>query len=102
MINGAGVMTDFTQYGVFTAYREQAYDAAYCRYALLHHLSRWLMRLRCPDDTMFPVEDLHRAVDEIVLADREMRAALAQANEAAALCGKPPLHLHDLTRARKG
>ncbi|EIF0163155.1 hypothetical protein LEV95_002707 [Salmonella enterica] len=70
--------------------------------ALLHHLSRWLMRLRCPDDTMFPVEDLHRAVDEIVLADRKMRAALAQANEAAALCGKPPLHLHDLTRARKG
>ncbi|EAO4079038.1 hypothetical protein NCW85_002756, partial [Salmonella enterica] len=73
-------MTDFTQYGVFTAYREQAYDAAYCRY----HLSCWLMRLRCPDDTMFPVEDLHRAVDEIVLADREMRAALAQADEAAA------------------
>ncbi|EDX9915652.1 hypothetical protein LRC90_003952 [Salmonella enterica] len=51
---------------------------------------------------MFPVEDLHRAVDEIVLADREMRAALAQADEAAALCGKPPLYLHDLTRARKG
>lgn len=60
------------------------------------------MRLRDDINSPFTENSLQAELESIVRADREMRAALAQANEAAALCGKPPLHLHDLTRARKG
>ncbi|ASA52384.1 hypothetical protein HU47_24945 [Salmonella enterica subsp. enterica serovar Abaetetuba] len=95
-------MTNFAKLGEFTAYSEQAYNAAYCRYALMHNLSQTLMRLRDDINSPFTENSLQAELESIVRADREMRAALAQANEAAALCGKPPLHLHDLTRARKG
>lgn len=32
-------MTNFAKPGEFTAYSEQAYEAAYRRYALMHNLS---------------------------------------------------------------
>ncbi|EDN6659407.1 TPA: hypothetical protein H2V12_001822 [Salmonella enterica] len=94
-------MTNFAKPGEFTAYSEQAYDAAYRRYALMHNLSQVLMRLRDDIDSPIPENCFQAELTEIARADLEMRAALAQANGAAALCGKPPLRLSDLTRSRK-
>lgn len=91
-------MTNFAKLGEFIAYREQVYDAAYRRYTLIHCLCRSLEQWR--DDVSTPVPDLrfHAELTEIARADREMRIALVQANQAAALCGKPPLRLDDLNR----
>ncbi|HAG2521296.1 TPA: hypothetical protein G8V61_004047 [Salmonella enterica] len=95
-------MINFAKPGEFTAYSEQAYDAAYRRYALMHNLSQVLMRLRDDIDSPIPENCFQAELAEIARADLEMRAALAQANGAAALCDKPPLHIHDLTCARQG
>lgn len=60
------------------------------------------MRLRDDIDSPIPENCFQAELAAIARTDLEMRAALAQANNAAALCGKPPLHIHDLTRARQG
>lgn len=77
--------------GEFTAYKQQARDAADRRFALLHNLAAELQKLSRQPGTAVERERLAERLREIEAADREFRAALERANAAAPLCGEAEL-----------
>jgi hypothetical protein len=89
-------MTNYAKLGEYTAYKKQAQDAATCRYALLNNLANELMRLKDEPESAITETTLSAKMLDIVKADKEMRAALDVANQAAALCGESELTLRRL------
>lgn len=79
--------------GEHTAYTAQAKAAAGNRFARLKNLAYDLERAGEYPAEPFEPEKLRKKFEEAVACDREMHAALARANEAAALCGEPELQL---------
>ncbi len=90
--------TNYSALGEYTAYSRQAKDAASRRYALLHNLSFFLGRLSEQPEEAVDTARIAADTEEIAKADREMRAALERANQAAALAGEVPMHIRQLAR----
>lgn len=87
---------NYAALGEYTAMVAQARDAAGRRFA---HMSNAAVALRRAADS--PAGDdvlpaVRAQLDDAEAADREMRAALASANQAADLCGQRRLSLADL------
>jgi hypothetical protein len=78
--------------GEYTAYKQQARDAADRRFALLHNLAAAVQALAQKPGLAVEEERLAAALREAEAADREFRAALRKANAAAPLCGERELH----------
>lgn len=91
-------MTNYAKLGEYTALKKQAEDAACKRYSLLHNLSGELYRLREQYETPVDFSYVNRELLRVAEVDKEMRAAVKQANEAAPLCGQPEISLHWLMR----
>ena len=83
--------TNYAAFGEYTAYGQQARDAAARRFALLHNLASDLRKLADDADRPVVAAGLDAALADIEAADRELRAALARANQAGALCGQRDL-----------
>jgi len=77
--------------GEYTAYQQQARDAADRRFALLHNLGGQLSRLAGEPERNADYAALADSLRQAEQAECECSAALARANAAAALCGKPEL-----------
>ncbi|MDD4942575.1 MAG: hypothetical protein PHQ13_03450 [Rhodoferax sp.] len=84
--------------GEHTAYTAQAKDAASSRFSHLHNLGGALIRASKNPQEPFDPEKLRQQLDQAVACDREMRAALARANQAAALCDQPEITLKRFER----
>lgn len=91
-------MTNYAALGEYTAYEQQARDAAGRRYVLMNNLSCKLRRDADRPDTEVDLAGLQQTIDEIAAAEREMRAALERANQSAALCNKPAISIHSLSK----
>lgn len=90
--------TNYAALGEYTAYAQQAKDAADTRFALLHNLSINLARAaKYPQETC-NIEKLREKLAAIEACEREMHAAVAQANQKAPLCHKPALTLEQYRR----
>lgn len=81
--------------GEHTAYTAQAKAAAARRFALLHNLGNALSGAAERAD-ITTLDTWREQLNQIELVDREMHAALARANQAAALCGQPERSIHSL------
>jgi hypothetical protein len=84
--------------GEHTAYTAQTKDAANNRFACLHNLGGALIRASKNPQEPFDPEKLRKQFEEAVAYDREMHAALARANQAAALCDQPEMTLKRFER----
>lgn len=93
-------MKNYAALGEHTALTEQARDAALRRYALLSNLSHDLLRLADKPEQQPSAEDIDRAVDGILKADKQMRAAIDRANELAPLCDKLPVSVRSIGQVR--
>ncbi|MFX2607051.1 hypothetical protein [Enterobacter mori] len=91
-------MTNYAALGEYTAYSEQARDAAGRRFAYAKNLSTQLRLLADRPEGGVNQQELQRAVDDIAAADREMNAALERANQSAPLCNKPLLTHRSLSK----
>ncbi|NUH53994.1 UNVERIFIED_ORG: hypothetical protein FHU00_3958 [Citrobacter freundii] len=91
-------MTNYIALGEYTAYSEQARNAAGRRFAYMKNLACQLNRMAEQPDTVVQEEALRSAVADIIASDKEMRAALEKANASAPLCGKPDITLNSLSR----
>ncbi|TNI12714.1 hypothetical protein [Aeromonas veronii] len=91
-------MTNYSALGEYTAYAQQARDAAGRRFALMHNLANDLSRQADQIETVVNPDKIKAVIDDIAAADREMRAALERANQSAALCNKPALSIHSLSK----
>lgn len=92
-------MTNYAMLGEYTAFSEQAKDAARRRFACMHNLGQTLMNLSERAEMPFDETAATAQLSEIQKADIEMRAALERANQAAKLCGKPELTLAKLLKS---
>ena len=90
--------TNYAALGEFTAYSRQAKDAADRRFALLHNLSGRLARLAEAPGEVFDLAQTVRDAEAVSAADRELRAALERANQAADLAGEQPISYASLAR----
>lgn len=87
-------MTDpinYAAFGEYTAYQLQARAAESARFVALSNLANDLRRAA---DRIDEAQDIARWRDQLDRAEaaiRERDAALARANQAAALCGQPEL-----------
>lgn len=84
--------------GEYHAYKKQAEDAAMRRFALLHNLSMHINALADNPGRPVDVSEIRAAVDQIDAAERELRASIKRANEAAALCGENGIAAENLMR----
>ena len=91
---------NYAALGEYTAFRTQAGDAALRRLALLANLAATLNRYAESPDQPVDFAAARDALDHIAAAEREIGAALARANQAAARCGKPEVHAAALLRGR--
>lgn len=90
--------TNYQALGEYTAYTAQAKDAADARFARLHNLGGSLIQASKTPHKPLDVAQLQEQLDKAVAAEREMLAATARANQAAALCGQPEFDLYKLCR----
>lgn len=81
--------------GEFTAFSQQAKDAAGKRFALLHNLGSDLTKLS-KEDGAIDFISLTARLEEVRLVEAEMFAAVERANQAAALAQQTPLSLSRL------
>jgi DNA-binding transcriptional regulator PaaX len=84
--------------GEYTAFKQQARDAADRRFALLHNLAAAVQALARKPGTAIEGERLAEILREAEAADRELRAALERANAAAPLCGERELRAEQFGR----
>lgn len=90
---------NYAALGEYTAFRTQARDAATRRFVLLSNLSGTLHKSAEVFDKPLDIAALHDTLDQVAAAERELHAALARANQAGALCGKPEVHAASLLRS---
>ncbi|EDI8720401.1 hypothetical protein GEM17_18335 [Salmonella enterica] len=84
-------MTNYARLGEYIALKKQAEDAATKRSRILNEVIRELHRLsECYEDPL-DLTLVRRELESAVSADKEMRAAVKQANDAAPLCGEPEI-----------
>lgn len=92
-------MKNYMMLGEYTAFSEQAKDAARRRFTYLHDLGRALVNVSERAEMPFDETAVAEQLSEIQKADTEMRAALERANQAAKLCGKSELTLAKLLKS---
>lgn len=88
--------TNFAAFGEYTAYRLQAQRAESARFSVFNSLSADLRRAADRIDEAQEFERWRAQLDRAEAAVRERDAALARANQAAALCGEPEIKLGHL------
>ena len=81
--------------GEFTAFSEQAKDAADRRFALLHNLGSKLLQLS-KSEKVIDFTEIEEQLAALRSNDAQLYAAVERANQAAALAVKTPLSLHAL------
>lgn len=91
---------NYAALGEYTAFRTQARDAATRRFVLLSNLSGTLHKHAEVVDTPLDLAAARDTLDQVAAAERELHAALARANQAAALCGQPEVAAASLLRSR--
>ncbi|WDC28295.1 hypothetical protein PS043_15185 [Escherichia albertii] len=91
-------MTNYTALGEYTAYSEQARDAAGRRFAYMKNLASQLNRMAEQPDMVVQEETLQCAIADIIASENEMRAAVEKANASAPLCNKPLITPDSLSR----
>ncbi|WP_141109684.1 hypothetical protein [Escherichia albertii] len=91
-------MTNYMALGEYTAYSEQARDAAGRRFAYMKNLASQLNRMAEQPDMVVQEDALSRDIADIIASEKEMRAAMEKANAAAPLCNKPILTADCLRR----
>ncbi|HAD5967765.1 TPA_asm: hypothetical protein G1Q02_13075 [Salmonella enterica subsp. enterica serovar Typhimurium] len=84
-------MTNYAKLGEYLALKRQAEDAATKRSRILNDVIRELHRLSECYDEPLDLTLVRRELESAVSADKEMRAAVKQANDAAPLCGEPEI-----------
>ena len=84
--------------GEHTAYTAQAKNAADKRFALLHNLGGDMIQAAKNPQKPFDMDQIRQQLDVAASADREMKAAIERANQAAALCGEPNFDPYKLSR----
>lgn len=84
--------------GEYMAYSKQAKDAADKRFALLYNLANQAGQLSQAPEKPLNADDFSHTIEQAAAADREMQAAIARANQAAALCGEREINLRSLGR----
>lgn len=84
-------MTNYAKLGEYLALKRQAEDAAVKRSQILNDVIRELHRLSECCEELLDLTLVRRELERAVSADKEMRAAVKQANEAAPLCGEPEI-----------
>lgn len=84
-------MTNYAKLGEYLALKRQAEDAATKRSRILNEVIRELHRLSECYEEPLDLTLVRRELESAVSADKEMRAAVKQANEAAPLCGEPEI-----------
>ncbi|EHA5581966.1 hypothetical protein JL092_000175 [Salmonella enterica] len=84
-------MTNYAKLGEYIALKRQAEDAAIKRSQILNDVIRELHRLSECCEEPLALTLVRRELENAVSADKEMRAAVKQANEAAPLCGEPEI-----------
>ncbi|WBQ81058.1 hypothetical protein PEE20_15980 [Salmonella enterica subsp. enterica serovar Bispebjerg] len=84
-------MTNYAKLGEYLALKRQAEDATTKRSRLLNEVIRELHRLSECYEEPLDLTLVRRELESAVSADKEMRAAVKQANEAAPLCGEPEI-----------
>lgn len=90
---------NYAALGEYTAHAQQARDAAVRRLALMHNLGVQLTtRARQPGQPL-DLAAARATLDDIAACDRELAAALARANQAAALCGEREIGAESLLPA---
>lgn len=91
-------MTNYTALGEYTAFSEQARDAAWHRFAYTKTLANELNKMAEQPDMVVQEDALSRVIADIIASEKEMRAAMEKANAAAPLCNKPALTADCLRR----
>ncbi|ECW2671815.1 hypothetical protein F3X92_15980 [Salmonella enterica] len=84
-------MTNYAKLGEYIALKRQAEDAAIKRSQILHDVIGEIHRLSGRHDEPLDFTLVCRELERAVSADKEMRAAVKQANDAAPLCGEPEI-----------
>ncbi|ECL4900655.1 hypothetical protein FTP60_17760 [Salmonella enterica] len=84
-------MTNYAKLGEYLALKRQAEDASAKRSQILHDAIGEIHRLSGRHDEPLDFTLVCRELERAVSADKEMRAAVKQANEAAPLCGEPEI-----------
>ncbi|EHQ1784532.1 hypothetical protein JY197_004500 [Salmonella enterica subsp. enterica serovar Oranienburg] len=84
-------MTNYAKLGEYIALKKQAEDAATKRSRILNEVIRELHRLSECYEEPLDLTLVRRELESAVSADKEMRAAVKQANDAAPLCGEPEI-----------
>lgn len=86
-------MINYAKLGEYTAFKRQAQDAAGRRHLALAMLVRKATEFRDANSTAIEPEELTDLLQEAVKAEKEMRAAMDVANQAAPLCDEHELDL---------
>ena len=81
--------TNYQALGELTAYTAQAQDAAQRLRSHLYHLLGQVQAAASFEPSGSNLAIIRYTVDDAERAQRELRAALQRANQAAALCGRP-------------
>lgn len=84
--------------GEYTAYKQQARDAAMKRFATLHSIAGALQRHAERPYEKMNVEELKERLMEADAAEREMYAAAVRANQSAPLCGQEEIRPESFKR----
>lgn len=84
-------MTNYAKPGEYIALKRQAEDAAIKRSQIRNDVIRELHRLSECCEEPLDLTLVRRELENAVSADKEMRTAVKQANDAAPLCGEPEI-----------
>ncbi|EBL9222987.1 hypothetical protein DNS57_14405 [Salmonella enterica] len=84
-------MTNYAKLGEYIALKRQAEDAAAKRNQILRDVIGEIYRLIGCNEDPLDFTLVRRELERAVSADKEMRAAVKQANDAAPLCGEPEI-----------
>lgn len=84
-------MKNYAKLGEYLALKRQAEDAAERRNQILHDVIGEIRHLSGCYEEPLDLTLVRRELESAVSADKEMRAAVKQANEAAPLCGEPEI-----------
>ncbi|EFS4423051.1 hypothetical protein HXR37_001410 [Salmonella enterica] len=84
-------MKNYAKLGEYIALKRQAEDATERRNQILHDVIGEIHRLSGRYEQPLDLTRVIRELESAVSADKEMRAAVKQANDAAPLCGEPEI-----------
>lgn len=92
---------NYLAYGEYIAYSRQSSDAAARRFALLINISSMLQIYAENPALDIDTKIVQRHINNMFIADREMRAAYERANQSAALCGEHKITWTELSPPAK-